>query len=119
MSIGCSDQGIVFSEHAIDLCRALEAKMSAAEILKFIKRMETEVSRAQKDVEKTRARFSDVRGELVKVRTVIDWVASPGTHSRLRSRNVFLDGRMLSSEMSRLRNEPWGHGASPRDGQLG
>ncbi|KAJ7875667.1 hypothetical protein B0H13DRAFT_2549567, partial [Mycena leptocephala] len=66
MSIGCSDQGIVFSEHAIDLCRALEAKMSAAEILKFITRMETEVSRAQKDVEKTRARFSDVRGELVK-----------------------------------------------------
>ncbi|KAJ7906834.1 hypothetical protein B0H13DRAFT_2504914, partial [Mycena leptocephala] len=38
----------------------------AAEIVKFIKRMETEVSRAQKDVEKTRARFSDVRGQLVK-----------------------------------------------------
>ncbi|KAJ7889233.1 hypothetical protein B0H13DRAFT_2532395 [Mycena leptocephala] len=65
MSINCGDQGIVFSEHAIDLCHALETKMPTTEILKFIKRMETDVSRMQKDVEKTRARFSDVRGQIV------------------------------------------------------
>ncbi|KAJ6464712.1 hypothetical protein DFH09DRAFT_1382182 [Mycena vulgaris] len=66
-SINCSDQGIVFTEHAIDLCRALEKKMSITEILTFIKRMETEVSKAQKDAEKTRARFIDVQGQLKKV----------------------------------------------------
>ncbi|KAJ7889231.1 hypothetical protein B0H13DRAFT_2341574 [Mycena leptocephala] len=66
MSINCGDQGIVFSEHAIDLCHALETKMPTTEILKFIKRMETDVSRAQKEVKKTWARFSDVRGQLTK-----------------------------------------------------
>jgi hypothetical protein len=74
MSINCSDRGIVFSEHAIDLCNALETKMPATEILKLIKRMEIEVSQTQKDVKKTCARFIDVRGQLIKVRTVIDWV---------------------------------------------
>lgn len=67
-SIDCSDRAVIFSKHAIDLCRALETKMSTTEILKFIKSMETEVSNAQKDVEKTRARFSDVQGQLTKVR---------------------------------------------------
>jgi hypothetical protein len=106
MSINCSDQGIVFSEHALDLCHALETKMPATEILKLIKCMEIQVSQAQKDVEKTRARFIDVRGQLIKVRTVIGWVASPRTHSRLRSRSAFLDTRKSSSEMSSLRGEP-------------
>ncbi|KAJ6582117.1 hypothetical protein B0H19DRAFT_1252253 [Mycena capillaripes] len=65
-SINCSDQGIVFSVYAIDLCRALEKNTSITEILKFIERMETEASKAQKDVEKTRARFIDVREQLHK-----------------------------------------------------
>ncbi|KAF8209972.1 hypothetical protein K438DRAFT_1960202 [Mycena galopus ATCC 62051] len=66
-SIACSDRGIVFSEHAIDLCDALEKKMPVDEILKFIERMETEVSKAQKDVEKTRGRFVEVRKQLMKI----------------------------------------------------
>jgi hypothetical protein len=93
--------------------------MPATEILKLIERMEIEVLQVQKDVEKTGARFFDVWGKLKKVRTVIDWVVSPRTHSRLRRRSVFLGTRRPSSEMSSLHGEPWGHGASQRDGRLG
>ncbi|KAJ7825519.1 hypothetical protein B0H13DRAFT_1918609 [Mycena leptocephala] len=63
MSINCGDKGIVFSEHAIDLCYAFETKMPVTNILK---RMETEVSHVQKDVEKTLARFIDVREQLIR-----------------------------------------------------
>ncbi|KAJ6503850.1 hypothetical protein C8R45DRAFT_973899 [Mycena sanguinolenta] len=65
-SIECSDKGLVFSMHALDLCHGLEEKMSATEILKFIKRMKDEVSSARKDAQATRARFVDVKEQLTK-----------------------------------------------------
>jgi hypothetical protein len=44
MSINCGDKGIVFSEHAIDLCHTLETNMPVIEILALIKHIKTEAS---------------------------------------------------------------------------